>query len=67
MEFDCGEDAKIALLGVPEGDDKPETYSYLFNSASVMNLSKIALLPFLDFDAEAAYGTLMPHHQFANF
>ena len=63
MEFDCGEDAKIALLGVPEGGDKPETYSYLFNSASVMILSKIDLLPYLDFDAEAAYGMLMPQHR----
>ena len=54
MEFDCGEDAKIARLSVSEGDDKPEKYSYLFNSASVMILSKIDLLSYLDFDAEAA-------------
>lgn len=36
MEFDCGEDAKIALLSVPEGDDEPEKYPYPFNCASVM-------------------------------
>lgn len=67
VEFDCGEDAKIALLGVPEGDDEPEKYPYFFNSASVMILSKIDLLSYLDFDAEAAYGMFMPQHRFAYF
>lgn len=54
VEFDCGEDAKIALLSVPEGDDKPEKYPYLFNRASVMVLNKIDLLPYLDFNVGAA-------------
>lgn len=54
VEFDCGEDAKIALLSVPEGDDKPEKYPYLFNRASVMVLNKIDLLPYSDFNVGAA-------------
>ena len=39
VEFPCGEDHKIALLSVPEGDDKPEKYPLLFNLASVMILN----------------------------
>ena len=39
VEFDCGEDAKIALLSLPEGDDKPEKYPFLFNRASAMILN----------------------------
>ena len=58
VEFDCGEDAKIALLSLPEGDDKPEKYPFLFNRASAMILNKIDLLPYLDFDMETAI--LMP-------
>ena len=54
VEFDCGEDAKIALLSLPEGDDKPEKYPFLFNRASAMILNKIDLLPYLDFDMETA-------------
>ena len=45
VEFDCGEDAKIALLSVTEGDDKPEKYPLL---------NKIDLLPYVDFDVETA-------------
>ena len=54
VEFPCGEDHKIALLSVPEGDDKPEKYPLLFNLASVMILNKIDLLPYVDFDIAKA-------------
>ena len=54
VEFPCGEDYKIALLSVAEGDDKPEKYPLLFNLASVMLLNKIDLLPYVDFDVERA-------------
>lgn len=54
VEFPCGEDHKIALLSVPEGDDKPEKYPLLFNLASVMILNKIDLLPYVDFDVNKA-------------
>ena len=50
VEFDCGEDAKVALLSVTEGDDKPEKYPLLFNLARAMILNKIDLLPHVDFD-----------------
>ena len=54
VEFPCGEDHKIALLSVPEGDDKPEKYPLLFNLASVMLLNKTDLLPYVDFDVDKA-------------
>ncbi len=54
VEFDCGEDAKIALLSVTEGDDKPEKYPLLFNLASAMILNKVDLLPYVDFDVQRA-------------
>jgi len=53
-EFDCGEDAKIALLSVTEGDDKPQKYPYLFHKAGAMLLNKIDLLPYVDFDVQKA-------------
>ena len=54
VEFDCGEDAKVALLSVAEGDDKPEKYPLLFNLAKAMVLNKVDLLPCVDFDLARA-------------
>lgn len=54
VEFDCGEDAKVALLSVPEGDDKPEKYPLLFHLAGATLLNKTDLLPYIDFDVEKA-------------
>lgn len=54
VEFDCGEDAKVAILSVPEGDDKPEKYPLLFHLASALVLSKIDLAPHVDFDIARA-------------
>ena len=54
-EFDCGEDAKVALLSVTEGDDKPQKYPYLFHKAKVMLLNKTDLLPYVDFDVQKAF------------
>jgi hydrogenase nickel incorporation protein HypB len=49
-EFDIGEHAKIAVLSVTEGEDKPSKYPLLFHEASAVVLTKIDLLPHLDFD-----------------
>lgn len=54
VEFDCGEDHKIALLSVTEGDDKPEKYPLLFNLSAAMVLNKVDLLPHVDFSVETA-------------
>ena len=48
--FDLGEDAKIVLLSVTEGDDKPEKYPAAFARAGVVVISKMDLLPHVPFD-----------------
>jgi hydrogenase nickel incorporation protein HypB len=52
--FDLGEAHKVAILSVTEGEDKPLKYPDMFRAADLMILSKIDLLPYLDFDVEAA-------------
>ncbi len=54
VEFDCGEDHKVALLSVTEGDDKPEKYPLLFNLSRAMVLNKTDLLPYVDFSVDRA-------------
>jgi hydrogenase nickel incorporation protein HypB len=46
--FDLGQTANIALLSVPEGDDKPAKYPVMFRTADMVMLSKSDLLPILD-------------------
>ncbi|PXV65696.1 hydrogenase nickel incorporation protein HypB [Sinimarinibacterium flocculans] len=48
--FDLGEHAKVVILSVTEGEDKPAKYPHMFRAASVMLLNKIDLLPHLRFD-----------------
>ena len=55
-EFDLGEDGKVTLLSVTEGDDKPEKYPLMFNLSEVSVLNKVDLLPYVDFDMERARG-----------
>jgi hydrogenase nickel incorporation protein HypB len=45
-----GERAKVVILSVTEGEDKPLKYPDMFAAASLMVLTKIDLLPHLDFD-----------------
>ena len=52
--YDLGETAKVAILSVPEGDDKPLKYPGLFQRADLMVVSKIDLLGTSDFDADRA-------------
>jgi hydrogenase nickel incorporation protein HypB len=49
-EFDLGEEAKIVFLSVTEGEDKPLKYPLAFRAARYAILTKIDLLPHLDFD-----------------
>ena len=50
--FDLGEHAKVAIISVTEGEDKPQKYPHLFRAASLCLINKIDLLPHLDFDLE---------------
>lgn len=54
VEFDCGENAKIAILSTTEGDDKPEKYPTLFHKSDAMILNKIDLLEYVPFSLEKA-------------
>lgn len=51
-EFDIGESLKVALLSVPEGDDKVEKYPLMFTRADALVLTKYDLLEHFDFDEE---------------
>jgi CobW/HypB/UreG, nucleotide-binding domain len=43
--FDLGESAKVAILSMTEGDDKPIKYPHMFQAASLLLINKIDLLP----------------------
>ena len=50
--FDLGEDFKVAVLSVTEGEDKPLKYPQMFRVSDVMLINKVDLLPHLRFDVE---------------
>jgi len=50
--FDLGESSKIVLASVTEGGDKPLKYPHMFRQADVVLVTKIDLLPYVDFDLE---------------
>jgi hydrogenase nickel incorporation protein HypB len=52
--YDLGEDAKIVLLSVTEGDDKPLKYPSIFLRAELLVLNKIDLLPYVPFNLARA-------------
>ncbi|MER8691973.1 hydrogenase nickel incorporation protein HypB [Mesorhizobium opportunistum] len=52
--FDLGEHAKVVILSVTEGDDKPLKYPHMFRAAKVMVINKIDLLAHVDFDVDSA-------------
>lgn len=51
--FDLGEAHKVVLASVTEGEDKPLKYPDIFAASSLMLVSKVDLLPHLDFDVDA--------------
>ncbi|PTR23603.1 hydrogenase nickel incorporation protein HypB [Rhodococcus sp. OK519] len=51
--FDLGEQGKVVLISVTEGDDKPLKYSHIFAVADLVIVNKVDLLPYVDFDPEA--------------
>ncbi len=52
--WDLGEEAKVVLFSVTEGEDKPVKYPGMFQRAEYAVLNKMDLLPHLDFDVERA-------------
>jgi hydrogenase nickel incorporation protein HypB len=51
-EFDLGEAARIVMVSVPEGHDKPAKYPKIFRKANLVILNKIDLLPYVEFDVD---------------
>ncbi len=52
-DFYLGEDTKVMILSVPEGDDKPLKYPGIFQAAKAIILNKMDTLPVFDFDMPA--------------
>lgn len=52
--YDLGEHEKIAILSLPEGDDKVLKYPALFTRVKTLLVNKIDLQPYLDFDVNRA-------------
>ena len=51
-EFEVGEHAKVALLSVTEGEDKPLKYPVMFQEADYLLITKTDLAPYLDIDLD---------------
>lgn len=50
--FDLGESARVVVVSVTEGDDKPLKYPHMFRAGDVLLLNKIDLLPYVRFDRD---------------
>ncbi|MDQ3684239.1 MAG: hydrogenase nickel incorporation protein HypB [Acidobacteriota bacterium] len=53
--YDLGEDLRLVLLSVTEGEDKPLKYPTIFNSADISIITKIDLAEAVDFDRATAH------------
>lgn len=60
--WDLGEDLRVTMLSVTEGEDKPLKYPLLFREASAVVLTKTDLLPHLRFDLSACRGHIHQIH-----
>lgn len=56
-EFKVGEDIRIMVSSVTEGEDKPVKYPLMFRACDLVIVNKVDLLPYLDYDLE-----LFNHH-----
>lgn len=58
-EFDIGEDLRVVVLSVTEGEDKPVKYPLMFRVCDAALLNKIDLLPYLDYDRKEAVNNIL--------
>jgi hydrogenase nickel incorporation protein HypB len=56
--YDLGEDLRLVLFSVTEGEDKPRKYPTIFNTADIAILTKIELAEILEFDRTAAHASI---------
>ena len=61
-EFDIGEDVKVVVLSVTEGEDKPVKYPLMFRVCNAALLNKIDLLPYLDYEKDLAVESIRKIH-----
>lgn len=61
--YDLGENAKIVLLSVTEGEDKPLKYPSIFFKSELMVLTKTDLLPYVPFHVDTAIANARSVHQ----
>ncbi|MCU1605579.1 MAG: Hydrogenase nickel incorporation protein HypB [Modestobacter sp.] len=54
--FDLGEAAKVVVVSVTEGEDKPLKYPYMFSVADLVVINKIDLLPYVDVELDRLVG-----------
>jgi len=57
-EFKVGEDARVMVYSITEGEEKPLKYPLMFRSADLVLVNKMDLLEYLDFDLEQFLGNL---------
>ncbi len=62
--FKLGEDIRVVIISVTEGDDKPLKYPDMFASSDICIINKIDLLPYVDFDVEKVkkHANSVNHH-----
>jgi hydrogenase nickel incorporation protein HypB len=60
--YDLGENLKIAVLSIPEGDEKVRKYPSLFIRAAVTIINKIDLLGLMDYDIERVKADCLAHN-----
>ena len=58
-EFKVGEDIKVMILSVTEGDDKPLKYPLMFQLSQALIINKIDLLPYVDCDIQKVRETAL--------
>lgn len=62
--FDLGENKRVVIISVTEGEDKPLKYPYMFDSSDICIINKIDLLPYVNFSVEKVkeYAMRINHH-----
>ena len=53
VEFQLGEEIRVVVASVPEGDDKPYKYPGIFTAVNAVVLNKMDLAPYVDFKLDA--------------
>jgi hydrogenase nickel incorporation protein HypB len=56
--YDLGEDIRLVLISVTEGEDKPLKYPTIFNSADIAVVTKVDLASAVEFDWATAYNNI---------